>query len=113
MLLLPIYQLSTFAGDKGNIMKRDRTEWVQQCLKDFETIHPGMTRQEIKKKFPMDGGLQSFSAVRFVHPDCPYFKIDVEFELKKDIKNRNRAIHTQEDMAIKISKPYIERPIID
>ncbi len=96
--------------EKQNV---DCTKWVQKCLMDFQYIKPGMTRGEIEKKFPMDGGLQSVSPVRHTHPECRYFKIDVEFDFKRDKKDQGRAIMSPDDKAIKVSRPYIETPYID
>lgn len=86
---------------------------VQKCLRDFETIKAGMTRSEVESRFPRDGGIQAFSLVRFVHPACPYFKIDVEFDCKRNAADQNRAIRSKDDKATKISKPYIESPFAD
>jgi hypothetical protein len=91
-------------------INKDCTPWVENCLKDFQTIKAGMTRSEVESKFPMDGGLQSVSPVRFVHPTCPYFKIDVEFDFKRNAADQNRAIRGKDDKVMKVSKPYIERP---
>ena len=87
--------------------------WVEKCLRDFESIKPGMTRGEIQKKFPMDGGVQGVSPGRFAHPECGYFKVAVEFDFKRNEKDQGRAIFSPEDKATKISKPYIERPVMD
>lgn len=92
---------------------QEHTVWVEKCLRDFESVKPGMTRGEIEKKFPMDGGLQVVSPVRFTHPECGYFKVDVEFDFKHNEKDQNRAIISPDDKAMKISRPYIERPIMD
>jgi hypothetical protein len=92
---------------------QERTVWVEKCLRDFEGIKPDMTRGEIEKKFPMDGGSQGVSPVRFTHPECGYFKVDIEFDFKRNEKDQNRAIISPDDKATKISRPYIERPVMD
>ena len=91
----------------------NHVKWVTKCLMDFDSIKPGMTREEIAKRFPMDGGLQAVSSVRFTHPSCRYFKMDVEFDFKRDATDQNRAIKRKNDKVTKVSKPYIERPYID
>jgi len=93
--------------------RRDRVKWVAKCLEDFQAIKTGMTREDVEKRFQMDGGLQGVSPVRFTHPECSYFKIDVEFSFKRDPQDQNRAIVSPDDKATKVSKPYIERPYID
>ena len=94
-------------------VQRERQEWVRRCLKDFEALKPGMTRAEVEKRFPIDGGLQGFSPVRYLHPDCPYFKVDVEFAVQRDPKAQNRVAPTQADKVTKVSKPYLETPFFD
>jgi hypothetical protein len=88
----------------------EHAEWVAGCLKDFESIKVGMTRGEIEEKLPKDGGLQSVSPFRFTHPACASFKIDVEFDFKRNPEDHNRAAWNKEDKAVKVSKPYIEWP---
>jgi hypothetical protein len=103
-------------GQEENEQKKTRQEhiaWVAKCLMDFESIKVGVTRGEIQKRFMMDGGFHSPSRVRFTHPECGYFKIDVEFDVKRDEKDQGRAISSPEDKAMKISKPYIEAPTMD
>ena len=97
----------------GAKTKDDLTPWVENCLKDFETLKAGMTRGEIEGKFPMDGGLQGLSRVRFAHPTCAYFKIDVDFEAKGDGADPDRVGWGKDDKATKTSKPYLERPFFD
>jgi hypothetical protein len=92
---------------------RPNVRWVEKCLQDFESIKPGMTRGEIENRFPLDGGLQGVSPVRFLHPACPYFKIDVVFAFKRNPDDQNRAVSGKEDKATRASKPYIERPFAD
>lgn len=92
---------------------KDYTQWVESCLKDFESVKVGMTRSQVEGKLSKDGGLQILSPVRFTHPACGYFKIDVEFEFKRDAADQNRAIIGEVDRVTKISKPYIESPFFD
>jgi hypothetical protein len=91
----------------------DHREWAERCLRDFESIRKGMTRGEVASRFAMDGGLQGVSPVRFVHPGCPYFKVDVEFEFRKDAADKGRAISSMDDKVIRVSKPYVERTVGD
>ncbi|HUG67855.1 MAG TPA: hypothetical protein VMM76_08885 [Pirellulaceae bacterium] len=92
---------------------KDHTRWVEMCLTDLEAIKIGMTRAEVESKLQMDGGLQAVSPVRFAHPSCPYFKLDVEFEFQRDASDQNRAVRGRDDAVKRISRPYVERPYID
>jgi ankyrin repeat protein len=89
------------------------TTLVEKCLEDFESIKAGMTRREVESKLAMDGGIQGVSPVRFTHPTCPIFKIDVEFDFHKNAADQNRAVLGKDDKVIHASKPYIERPFLD
>ncbi len=105
---------NTLKGTGGQHgMGEQHVKWVIKCLTDFYSIKPGMTREEIEKRFPMDGGEQGVSPVRFTHPECPHFKIDVEFSFKRNPNDQNRAVVSPEDKATKISKPYLELFHID
>jgi len=92
---------------------KDRIQWVEGRLKDFESIKAGMTRGQVEAKLTMDGGLQGVSPVRFAHPACGYFKVNVEFEHKLDAAPQRPAIADKPDKVTKCSKPYIERPFFD
>ena len=97
----------------SNLNIQERIAWVKKCLRDFDSIKPGRSRKEIEKQFPMDGGVQGVSPVRFTHPECPHFKIEVEFSFKRNPHDQNRAVISPEDKTTKISKPYLERFCID
>jgi hypothetical protein len=91
----------------------EHAAWVENCLKDFEAIKPGMTRGEVEKKFHLDGGLQGVSPMRFVHPAAKHFKVDVEFDFKRNAADQGRAITSKDDKVTRVSKPYLERPYLD
>ena len=93
--------------------QRDRVVWVVKCLTDFRAIKPGMTRAEVERRLPSDGGIQGYVTVRFVHPECPYFKIDVEFAVRRNPEPENRIAPSPDDKVVKVSKPYIEDPYSD
>ena len=72
-----------------------------------------MTRGQVEARLTTDGGLQGVSPVRFAHPACAYFKVDVAFEVKRNAADQNRALVDKADKVTKVSKPYIERPFSD
>lgn len=90
-----------------------RNQWVEKCLSDFSNIKPGMTRHDVDILFPKDGGLHGASSGRYVHPECPYFKIEVFFDFKRNPEDQNRAIMSSKDPVTSASKPYIEYPTSD
>ena len=90
-----------------------RIHWVEKCLVDFGRIRVGMTRSDVDKIFPQDGGIQCVSPVRYIHPECGYFMIDVSFDFKRNPDDQNRAITSPDDLVTNISRPYIEYPAYD
>ena len=88
-------------------------EFAGGCLKVFESITNGMTRAEVEKNFTLDGGLQGASPVRLLHPACPMFKVNVEFDFKRNAADQNRAVIGKDDKVIRVSRPYLERPFLD
>ena len=54
--------------------------WVAQALKRMQTIKPGMTREALLTVFTTEGGLSTGLQRTFVSRDCPFFKVDVEFQ---------------------------------
>ena len=87
---------------------RDRVIWVLKCVKDFKAIKVGMTRKEVGKRLVRDGGIQGPSLGRFIHRECPHFKIDVEFSVKRNPQDMNRASWSPDDKVTSVSKPYIQ-----
>ena len=90
-----------------------RIRWVGECLRDFNTLKPGMTRAEVEKVFPRHTMDEHSVPSRIIHPDCPLFMIDVYFDIKGNPEDQNRATPRPEDLLINISKPYIAYPIND
>jgi hypothetical protein len=91
----------------------NNVELSGEPLKAFESITNGMTRAEVEGKFTLDGGLQSASPARFLHPNSPYLKVNVEFDFKRDAADQNRAVTSKDDKVVRVSKPYVERPFLD
>ena len=87
---------------------QDHAAWLTQVLERMETIKPGMTRWDVLRVFRTEGAQQTFRMEgvplglreTFVSQDCPYFKIDVEFQPTFGVLNR--------DVIVKVSKPYVQ-----
>jgi hypothetical protein len=91
---------------------QDHAAWLAQVLEKMETIKPGMTRWDLlrvfrtdstRRTFTMGGAQQPVLRETFVSQDCPYFKIDVEFEPTFGVLNQ--------DVIVKVSKPYVQSTI--
>jgi hypothetical protein len=77
----------------------------------FSAIRPGMTRIEVMRLFPQDGGLSTPSSARFLHSGERFIKVDVKFECKRDLEGR--TIFSPNDRVESISLPYFQRQIFD
>jgi hypothetical protein len=78
-----------------------RVMWVAQALTRMLTIKPGMTRDDLMRVFTTEGGVSTAFQQTLVSRDCPYFKVDVEFQ------------ESRPDIILKISRPYLAFSIAD
>lgn len=83
----------------------------------MEAIKPGMTRETLLTVFKGEGGLSTGLQRTYVSQDCPYFKVDVEFEAvgrpNRDIDGRVTLVEDPRDRITKISRPYLQFSILD
>ena len=102
-------------GDRGQFQAH--VAWVAEVLKRMETIQPGMTRQTLLTVFTTEGGESTGLQRTFVSRDCPYFKIDVEFQAvgrpNRDENGRVTLVEDNEDIILKVSSPYLQFSIMD
>ena len=87
----------------------DRTRWVSDVLKSIETIKIGMTRQELRKVFTTEGGISFVRQRRYIHRECAYIKVDVEFAPTHE--GQREELPT--DRIARISRPFLEWSITD
>jgi hypothetical protein len=91
--------------------------WVSHALEKMETIKPGMTRADVLKVFTTEGGLSTRLQRTFVSRDCPYFKVDVEFEAvgrpSHDENGRVTQKEDSQDIIVKVSRPYVQAGFTD
>jgi hypothetical protein len=95
----------------------DHAAWVAEALKRMQTIQPRMTRGDLLKVFTTEGGLSTGLQRTFVSQDCPYFKVDVQFDAvgrpNRDGSGRVTLVEGNQDIIIKISRPYLQSPVLD
>jgi hypothetical protein len=95
----------------------ERAAWVGQALQQMKTIQPGMTRERLLTVFTEEGGLSTAHRRTYVSKDCPYFKVDVEFEpVGRPDRDEDGHVALEEDSRdtiTKISRPYLEFSIMD
>jgi hypothetical protein len=96
---------------------QERNEWVGRVLQRMESVKPGMTRKNLLEVFMTEGGLSTGLQRTYGSRDCPFFKVDVEFEAvgrpSKDADGRVTVIQDDRDIIIKISRPYLAWPASD
>jgi hypothetical protein len=89
----------------------EHTEWIAQSLKEMESVKVGMTRADLLRVFKEEGGISTRTQQRYVYRNCPYIKVDVEFEMVDNVENK--IIKSTKDKIVKISKPFLEWSILD
>lgn len=96
---------------------QEQTEWIAKSLREMEKVKVGMTRADLLKVFTTEGGLSTGLNRTYVYHECPYIKVDVEFEPvgkpARDVRGRVTLIEADEDVIHKISRPYLEWGIVD
>ena len=93
------------------------TEWIANSLKEIQKIKVGMTRADLLKVFTTEGGLSTGLTRTYVYRECPYIKVDVEFEPvgrpARNAEGRVTLVESGEDVIRTISKPYLAWMVID
>lgn len=89
----------------------EHTQWIAKSLKEIETIKVGTTRADLLRVFKEEGGISTRTRRRYVYRDCPYIKVDVEFEPVGALENKLNE--NPQDKIIKISKAFLEWSISD
>jgi hypothetical protein len=107
-------------SETANMNTQNHEAWLAGILQRMDAVKPGMTRADLLKVFRTDGqpSREMLALARlhrtFISRDCPYFRVDVEFE---PAAHPEWGISTIEpppgfedsrDVIQKISKPYVE-----
>ncbi len=96
---------------------QNHVAWVAEVLTRMQTVKPGMSREALVRVFTTEGGLSTGLQRTFVSRDCPYFKVDVEFQAvgrpDRDENGRVTLIEDSRDIILKISRPYLQFSILD
>jgi len=103
--------------ERQGASRQDHIAWVVDTLKHMQTVKVGMTRDDLLKVFGTEGGLSTGLQRTYVSRDCPYFKVDVEFEAvgrpSRDGDGRVTLVESNQDVIVKISRPYLQFSIMD
>jgi len=107
------------AGSTGDVgqCSQSHVDWVAEVLKRMQTIKPGITRKALLTVFRTEGGLSTGLRRTFVSRDCPYFKVDVEFQAvgrpDRNEDGRVTLVEANEDIILKVSTPYLQFSVAD
>ena len=86
-------------------------QWLDDRYMEATSIKEGMSRADLLKLFEQEGGLQTIPASRYVLKRCRMIKVNVKFDTKYGVEYKPVP---DEDLKIReVSKPYLERMIID
>src|SRR5213075_1310743 len=78
-LFLPLLANSALQAQRPQ-RSQGETEWVASSLKEMQKIRVGMTRSDLLKIFRTEGGQSTGLNRTYVYRECPYIKVDVEFQ---------------------------------
>jgi hypothetical protein len=102
--------------DRGQ-SSAEHVAWVAEAMKRMETIKPGMAREALLTVFTTEGGIYTDLQGTFVSRDCPYFKVDVEFQPvgrpNRDENGRVTLVEDSRDIIVTISRPFLQFSIHD
>ena len=99
------------ADDKLTEAELSHSQWLAKAMREMATIKPGMTRQDLLKVFQEEGGLSTRTQRRYVYRGSRYIKVDVTFEAVG--VPEDKSAESPKDKITKISKPFLEWPIMD
>ena len=96
---------------------QSHTEWMANSLQEMQKIKVGMTREDLLKVFTTEGGISTDLNRTYVYRECPYIKVDVEFEPvgrpARDADGRVTLVEANEDVIKNISRPYLAWMVTD
>jgi hypothetical protein len=111
VLIVTVFSVAikSIAQSQGS---QSHSEWIAKSLKEMETIKVGMTRADLLKVFRGEGGLSTRKWRQYAYRECPYIKVEVEFEPVGETEAPEFA-EGSKDKIVKISKPFLEWSILD
>jgi len=112
VFLLVAFYMYVHAEDETNqVSAHQHNQWIAKVLKEIQTVNIGMTRISLLKVFTTQGGISNRHQRTYVHKECPYIKVDVEF---KSVGNKQDKLkELPKDVIVKISRPYLQWSIKD
>ena len=97
-------------GQRSQSPNLSHREWVIGVLKETKSITVGMTRKDVLNVFTTEGGISTRLSQTYVYRDCPYIKVDIQFEA---IQAPNDHRERLDDKIVSLSKPYLDYSVAD
>lgn len=110
LILMAFVLVASSASLAQSQNSESHTEWITRSLKQMKSVKVGMSRAELLQVFKEEGGLSTRFWRRYVYRDCPYIKVDVEFE---PVEAKADTHEYATDKLSRISKPFLEWSIMD
>jgi hypothetical protein len=96
---------------------QEQCNWLADLLVEAETVKVGVTRASLLKVFTTEGGLSTGLRRTYVLRRCHIVKVDVEFDPTgrqvADAEGRATLIESDDDVIVKISRPYLAWGVAD
>jgi hypothetical protein len=112
LLVITTGYSTSLPASQARVQSQSNVEWVKDVLMRMQTVKIGMTRNDLLKTFTTEGGISTGLQRTFISRDCPYFKVDVEFQaVGRPSRDRDGRVTLEEDgrdIIVRISKPYLE-----
>ena len=110
MIFASVFFLIPPASISQSQQEQSHVLWVEDSLREMETIKVGMTRADLLKVFMEEGGLSTRKTRTYAYRKCPYFKVTFEFE---PVGDDQAFPENSKDQIIKISQPFLQRVVVD
>ena len=95
----------------------DHCAWLAKVWERMQTVKTGMTRKTLLTVFTTEGGLSTGLRRTYVSRDCPYLKVDVDFQAvgrpSRDEEGRVTLVEGDDDVIVGFSCPYMQLSIMD
>jgi hypothetical protein len=123
-IVLPLAVLALMLGTVRAQTERSQpdyhqqhAQWVAESISVMQSVKPGMTRTDLLRVFTTEGGESTGLRRTYVYRQCPYFKVDVEFEAvgrpARDSGGRVTLVESGADTIKTISRPYLQFSVAD
>lgn len=96
----------------GGPDEKEHTNWISTVLEESAALKPGMTRRDLMRMrtYGEEGGISWRNHRTYVYKDCPFIKVDVDFEPAGE---PNELGESADDKIVKVSQPYLQWSVLD